>query len=531
MTTRPVVYLAVMALLSSGCSSDFALGKDAASDGDWDTGGSENDGAGSPEPSSPGDNDEAPPESEDDFLALMPAQTDVHIFIANPARDTVTRVNVHTQEVRTTTVGANPSVVGITPDYTTAAVFNKGDDTLSIIDAVTLDTATVDVRDNLNNMVISPDGLWAALWHDIAAERPDDPPLSGAASFNEISLVDLTTGEHVPMVVGFNPKDIQFTPDGRLAVVVSDAHLAVVDLTSSELIAELIPIAEDPLDPPVAEEVAVSPDGHVAFVRQFGFDALTVVDLDTHDVDTVPVGLNPTDLDLSPDGTEAVVISRAVMEISIFNVADPFADPRVIDIPGDDLLGALQINAASNRGVIYTTATLSHTYATWNLDNDDIQLRPLVKPVDQLTMTPTGGSMLVVHTLEDNADGTTPEAYREAHAVSLIDLDDQRANTLRLQAEPSGYANATDGNHGYLVMEGQPYFEVLDYRTLIFDELELRSDPVWIGVLPDLDPDDGAEPPAWISQEHELGRLSFYDPDDGTTETITGFELNSQIED
>ena len=44
------------------------------------------------------------------------------------------------------------------------------------------------------------------------------------------------------------------------------------------------------------------------------------------------------------------------------------------------------------------------------------------------------------------------------------------------------------------------------------------------------DPTDGDSPQAWVSQEHDLGRISFFDPDEGTLETITGFELNSEIE-
>jgi hypothetical protein len=52
-----------------------------------------------------------------------------------------------------------------------------------------------------------------------------------------------------------------------------------------------------------------------------------------------------------------------------------------------------------------------------------------------------------------------------------------------------------------------------------------------VGSLPDATPNDGDVPYAWVSQEHELGRISFYDPDDGAFETLTGFELNAAIED
>jgi len=54
---------------------------------------------------------------------------------------------------------------------------------------------------------------------------------------------------------------------------------------------------------------------------------------------------------------------------------------------------------------------------------------------------------------------------------------------------------------------------------------------VWVGVMPDLDPTDGMEPPAWVSQQHPLGRISFYDADADVLETLTGFELNAAIED
>jgi hypothetical protein len=35
---------------------------------------------------------------------------------------------------------------------------------------------------------------------------------------------------------------------------------------------------------------------------------------------------------------------------------------------------------------------------------------------------------------------------------------------------------------------------------------------------------------AWVSQDHTLGRLSFYEPSTDSLDTITGFELNSEIE-
>ncbi|TNE88195.1 MAG: hypothetical protein EP330_16200 [Deltaproteobacteria bacterium] len=483
---------------------------------------------------SPDDNDGGfgQPEQEDDFLALMPATTDVYVFVANPSRGTITRVHVQTLAVDTTEVGAEPAVVITTPDYGTAVVFNEGDDTVSIVDAHTLDQRVVPVRDNFNRMVLSPDGQWAALWHDVRAEDPADPAPSGLVSYNEVSFVHIPTGVHHPMAVGFKPKEVQFTPDGLTSVVVSDEYLAVIDLTAEVLLPDLVQVAESLLDPPPAEEVVVAPSGAYAFVRQFGADALAVVDLTNREVSRIPVGLNPTDLDLSPDGTRAVVVSRGSEELYVFDTADPVnIAPEVLALPTGEGFGSVLFDPVGQQAVLYTTASPIPRYASWDLGSDTITLRSLVKPVANMAISPTGESMLVFHTLQDAPDADVTSPFYAHWALTLIDLTDHRSNPLRLPGEPIGYANSLGGERGYFIMEGQPYLEVLRYDSLLYDEIALRSAPRFVGVLPDLDVSDGDVPPAWVSQEHELGRITFYDADDGTAETITGFELNSQIED
>lgn len=520
----PALALAALA----GCGSDAGISsKDGALDGDFDT----DDGWGDTAfPGGEPDFDsDLPPEEEVENLFLAPTQTDVYLFIANPLRDTVTRIEVRNLDVITTEVGRTPRVVAITDDYATAVVFNQGDATVSILDADTLDQVVVPVRGNLNAMLLSPDGAYAVLWHDRDAVRPDDPPPSGAESFNEISLVDVASGTHTPLVVGFNPKDVTFTPDGTLALVVADASMAAIRLDEGTPTPEFIEVA-DPLDPPPAEEVVVDPAGRYAFVRQFGRDEIQIVDLETRIPTAVPVGANPTDLDLTPDGTRAVVVSRGAGEVAVFDVADPFAPPEVVPFVDETPLGSV-ILGEDGVGILYSTATAIARYATWDLATGEIRMRPLAKPAKAVARTPTGGSLLVVHDTTDASDGSTPEVYRGRHAISLISLTDFRANTLALAAEPLSFANADNGRLGYVVMEGQPYLEVLDYTSLIFEEVRLSSLPVFLGVLPDLDPADADEPAAWISQEHPLGRLSFYDPETTRLDTLTGFELNDRIED
>jgi DNA-binding beta-propeller fold protein YncE len=522
-----LVQLALSLSLTVGCSEDASLSfSNPAADTDLDT----NQAPGAEAPDEDQDGDTAPPEREDGFAALLPAQTDVYVFIANPDRGTVTRIDVHTKEVLTTRVGNDPQIVLTTPDYATAAVFNRGDDTVTVLDAGSLVGVQVPVRPHMNRMVMSPDGGWVLLWHDVRAERPDDPTPTGTVSFNEISLVDVTNQTHYPMVVGFSPSDVAFTPDDSLAVVVADAWLARIDLTAATPSPTMVRVSDDLINPPRAEEVLLAPSGDIALVRQFGASSIAVVNLNTEEVQYTPIGDNPTDLDLEPGGLSAVVVSRGSHELYRFDLGAPFDAPEVLDLPADASLGSLLFAPSGDTAVIYTTATLEDRYATWDLTTNQIDLRSLPKPVKGMAVTPTGGALMVIHTREDAPDAAQGP-FTNSWALSLIDLNDFRPNTLRLPSEARGFVNSLSGDRGYLIYETESLLTVLDYNTLIATDVPLRSNPVWVGVIPDLDPTDGIEPPAWVSQEHPLGRIGFYNADDQSLETLTGFELNSAIED
>lgn len=516
-----LAWLSLVAL--GGCKAENSLIGDD-SDGDWDGAAGEDTGDWD------ADTDTAPPEDETDRLALPPAATDVYVFVANPERDTVTRINVRTLEVRTADVGAYPTKVLTSRDWTTAVAFNRDEDSVTILNTSTLEGRTVKVRDDLNDLTMSPDGRWVAVWHNRAAERPDDPVASGVQSFNEVSFVDLVSGAHHPMAVDYNPRSVEFTPDGAVAVVVTDTSLGVVDLTATTLVPRLVPVTDDLVDPPPAEEVVLSPDGSWAFVRQFGSSALVVVDLESADRELVPVGDNPTDLDLTPDGEHAVVVARGSQQVFELDVADPLATPRMRTIPDGAAAGAVLFDPTGRKAVLYTTATLTDRFVTWDLDADEMTLRSLVKPVASMAITPNGESLLVFHTKADAVDADSGSPFYGKWAITPMSLTDFRKNPLALPAEPTGYAHANSGDHGYFVMDGKKEFVELDYHTLLPEEIPLKSVPVYLGVLPDLNAADSDEPPAWISQEHDLGRISFWEPDDRTLRTITGFELNGDIE-
>jgi DNA-binding beta-propeller fold protein YncE len=506
-------------LLATACSADQSMtGRDDASDtGDGD-GYYEADADADADTDADAD-DDAPPEEEDDYLRLEPSATNAYVFVANPSRDTVTRIAVPSLDVRTTGVGQTPTAVSTTADYTRAVTLNEGDDTVSVIVADTLEVTSIAIRENFNAMSLSSDGRWVMAWYD--PDRESSGSSGGVQSFNEVSFVDVTTGAHTPMAVGFNPRGVEWSQDGTLALVVSDASLAVIDLTAATLAPTLIDIAEDPTDAPPAEEVVLSDDGGYAFVRQFGADDLIVVDLATRAVERVPVGTNPTDLDLSPDGARLAVMTRGSNELWVLDPLNPFDSADVVSLP--NAYGSLIFTGSGDRAVIYTNANALDRFAVWDVGSDEITEQSLIKPVRTMGVSPTGESLLVFHTKTDASGADTSSPFYNEWALTLIDLDDLRQNPMLLPAEPTGYAVSDDGRYGFFVMEGASLLETLDFSTLLYDEVRLPSTPVHLGVLPETTT-------AWASQEHELGRISFYEAASGNLDTITGFELNEDIE-
>jgi len=505
-------------------------------------------------------------ESEDDFLRLLPAATDKYVFVANPARDTVTRIGATSLEVITVEVGANPAVVQTTPDYQRAATFNQDSDDVSIIDAATLDVETVPVRENFNNMIMSPDGRWVICYHDQGIDEQTNGS-GGVSSYNEISLVDLEGALHLPQVVGFQPVQVKYSGDSSLAIIVSDENLAIIDLTVEEPVPVLVQIAEDLGSPPSAEEVVITPDGSYALVRQYGVNELVVVDLRSLEVQRVAAGENPTDLDLSPDGSFAVVVARSSKELHVFDIADftnlqatagpgapggpgstsdtgdtgdtgdtadtggdtgpdpvfPTDASLVLSLPTDEIIGSLLFAPSGDKAILYTTASLEARYHVWDLATDAIAVHLLEKPIQSMAISPTGESMLVFHTEEDADDADPASPFFGEEALTIIDLDDFRSNPLLLEDKPKAYANSNDGRWGFFVMEDLPWLVAIEYSTLLFEPIQLFSQAVHVGVMPDTSY-------AYVNQTHDLGRISFYEPDDEILETITGFELNAGIE-
>jgi DNA-binding beta-propeller fold protein YncE len=466
------------------------------------------------------DGDTAPPEEEGDFLKLAPAATVSYVFVANRDRGTLSRIRVEDLRVDTVAVGASPALVLTTPGGDAAITLDVGDDALSLVDASDLAVTTVGIRDNLNQMEMSPDGAWIMAWYDPDADEEGGAGDGGVVSYSDVSFVEVATAAHWPMSAGSSPQMVEWSEDGRRAVVVSEKALAVVDLDDEELIPRLIDLGGG--DDAVAEEVVLSRDGTQAYVRQYQGEGVLVVDLDAETIETVDIGTNPTDFDITPDGESLAVVARASHQLVFLDLSDPSAPPEVVDFPSDTLYGSIAF-PSSDRAILYTNASPVAMWAEWESGETTMTEHTLVKPVEEVGLMPDGSGLLFFHTLADAPGADSDSPFYGNHALTVVATEDARATPLLLPAAVTGWAASDDSRWAFFIMEGRSLLEAVNLGTQLYDEVVLPSAPVWVGVLPD-------EPVAYANQEYDLGRLSFYNADEGTIDTITGFELNSEID-
>ena len=505
-----------------GCANSVELMVSSTHSGEEDY-----DGGSMGEPTAPSeqDNDDGfGSEQEEDSLALRPATTESYVFVANPSLNTVTRISVPSLAVITVEVGVNPTLVETSSDYTKAVTFNQGANSLSVIDAETLEVLDIDIRSNLNQMRMSPDGRWVICYHDLSVDS-DDVAQGAAISYNAISIVDLQEEKHFEAMAGSHPHDVQFTENSDTAIIISNDYLSVIDLTEQTPSLERIAIADDLINPPKAEEVLLDPDGNYVLIRQYGVDELVLVNLQTstNQVSMIAVGANPTDMDVSLDGTQALVVSRGDQQIWVYDLSDPTLSPSVFDLPEEEVFGSLLLSPDGEQGLVYSTASELSRLGVWNLQTDEVVVRGLIKPVSSVEISSNGETAILFHP-QTNGDTPTSSYYYNRYAMSLIDLNDYFSTSVQLSGEPDSFTSIAAENMGVYTMRGQSYLEMVDYDTFVPREIVLPSTPIHLGTLPD-------SSMAFVSQEHELGRISFLNTQTDDLQTVTGFELNSAIED
>lgn len=205
---------------------------------------------------------------------------------------------------------------------TNFGLFDAPNNTISVIETTT-DTVvdTITVGTGPLGIAITPNGQRVYV-----TNRVDD----------SVSVIDTATNKVIVTIpVGNQPSMVAVTPDGIRVYVGNSADntISVID-TRSNTVIDLITLESGsiPIDVPFGITIANTPVGIRAYVANKGDNTVLEIDADPNSptfntvIDTITVGISPTDVAITPDGTTLYVTNE------LSGDAPLFGDVTIFDI-------------------------------------------------------------------------------------------------------------------------------------------------------------------------------------------------------
>lgn len=477
------------------------------------------------------------------------------LYATNAGAARVAVVHADDFRIETVAVGPQPLAAVAVPGTDVALSLNRGDDSVDVLRSGTGGMATTVERFSLahraNRAAFSPDGQYAVLFE---AEEPGEV----RTNLHDITVMVLTPGAErlLRVVVGYGPSRVAFDDSGETLFVVTEDGVSVVELGAlpldSRYRAPLVGFAS--FDPVVDTEI--TPDGTHAVTRVAGQAEVRMLVLADGTVaiadlsDALPPPVDPpdpeapppvpvqvTDMDLSPAGDELFVVLRSHSRLVRIPLGDGFADSttwRVHDLTGQDV-GSVDLSSDGHWALLYSTASGSEAITRLDLSDllDETGTRlPLRKSVRAVAFSEGNAFALVLHhrlpgdPLEYGL--TSDERIDRQHGYSVIDLASGFTRLELTKAEPRADGFVIDDAGGRMLValrddaRGVAAMQIMDLATFAVDELPLLAPPTTIGTFPDLER-------AFVGQEADGGRVSFYLWPTEQTQTVAGFELGAGV--
>jgi hypothetical protein len=523
---------AIVACGSAGVDEEGALG---GSGGNFGTGAVSTGGGGVVVPPTAGSGGSSagtggvPPEPEVEIESTYeaPVATDRFVWAANPETGRVALINAETFDVRLAEAGLSPTVVAAVPraeDGTDAAlVLNTGSEDATLLEingAGELTRAMVDTHAGANTVAVTPSGRFAIVWTDAAVAGEALDPTDSA---QDITVVNLSGElEGTQLSVGFRPSRVVFDEAEERAFVVTEPGLSVIELGASPRVGGHVELTASPADAN-ARDVSVTPDGEIALVRLDGSTSLGVVSIASGEREEVELGNFVTDLDLSSDGRRAFAVvgdELVVIPVPVAG-ADPstFTRARVTDV----VIRSVALSPDATLALLYSNASPS-PYLTVLSASDDFadavgRSLDLKAPVQAVFAAPDARHAIA---LQATAPGS-----RKGGAFSLVTAQMDRApKIVGTDAAPMAVAFSPDGAEAVIATRDltQKLYGayLIHLENLEENFLPLASPPLAAGMVP-------RAGRAFVAQAHPEGRITFLDLADGSSRTLTGFELAAQI--
>lgn len=532
MKSTPVLATLLVLLPACGASSDFASGGPSAGGG----GSFEPEGAADVavgDVTEPAAEPEAfVPEEEIVPVREAPQASDRYVFVASRGLDAVVRVDAESLEVDLVEVGGAPTMLRALPGEDAVLVWNQGTRDLSL---VRIDAAgeagvlTLDAPSHVNRLEVAPSGDFAVAWYDPDAAAKGDP----LGDLQAVLVVRLAEGSEAvfPVGVGFHPSAVTFV--GASAFVVAESGVSEIEMAalSGPAFAPAIPISADPLADEVDREVLVTADGAFAVVRRGGVAELRVIDLESGAATVLPLPVSPTDIDLTPDGAEAVVVLREAAQLLRVPLL-ALDETTTIDLAATPA-GLATLTPDGARAVLFSTLPDQEWVGVLDLGSGALAVHAVEKRIEAAIVTPDGDAAILLHTPEPSegaaatAEGDLDAFVDAAEGYTVLDLASGFTRLQLLESAPGEVLVTPDSSEAYVLVPGKsaagPHaVHAVDFASTLAVEHPLGSPPVHAVFVPK------AHRVA-VHQDHPVGRITFIDVEDGTRETLTGFELNGLI--
>jgi YVTN family beta-propeller protein len=248
--------------------------------------------------------------------------------------------------------GDSPTELVFSADDSIFVISHRDSHNLVVFDADTRSVlGTIDVSGTPNSLALSSDGV-----HAVTANLFE----------NTVSIIDLTTGmETATVSVGAQPGVVRITPDGTTAVVGNtlDSDLSVVDIASATELGRIPGAGFAQITSLGAFATAVrftdyviAPDNQtVVFPDMF---AGQIVFFDLSGLTSSPVASqpNPFGIDLSPDGSTAVVAhSFPESRLSVVDVGTKTITKTIAVGGSATFVPPVAMNPAKTRAVVAVT--------------------------------------------------------------------------------------------------------------------------------------------------------------------------------
>lgn len=449
------------------------------------------------------------------------------LYVLNELGGRVVRIRP-SGSTSTVAVGTAPEELAATADGSWVLTLVRASNTLWAVRTEGFESHPVEIRPNHNVIAVSPApaSRFAVTYVDLA--KLGELDIDGSASLNEVTVVELSGNAPLAtsVVVGFNPKQVVFTPDGTRAVVLSESFASILDLENPSDPTR-IPLGANTTSDPVTPETAlVTPDGQYALVARHGSADVFVIELEPPSVNIVDFGVVPTKFVASSDGSTVAAISAFSPSVALFDVATATVD--VVTAEGAITDAVVPLEATDRRILFWGEGLQDEQTYSWDLDEHEMTTVRLVNAPTDVRVGP-GGSAVVLQRPSPTFGGDETDGLFDVNdSLSLLDPDERLITPHFLESAPVdvAFTRNLEGDHlAVVTLREAARLAVVDLESLL-----IVSRP-HVGAVPrSLVPLGlpGEAAPVAVIHDQPWGVVTFLHPD-GSRDEAEGFLLEDSL--